>query len=147
MSEQHCLGLTGRLQRAAGSGQRAVAAGLLPSRSRLRLAGRENGSDAFPAKSGSNTAPSPITGRRALASTRSSFTSVNHQRLRPRQQDLHTSCNGMPDQTKAHQITWAALMAMHPGALGSYWVPIERMCAIIREHGCWRHHDVFKKRK
>lgn len=75
MSEQHRLGLTGRLQRAAGSGQRAVAAGLLPSRLRLRLAGRENGSDAFPAKSGSHTAPGPITGRRALASARSSFTS------------------------------------------------------------------------
>lgn len=75
MSQQHRPGLTGRLQRAAGSGQRAVAAGLLPSRSRLRLAGRENGSDAFPAKSGSIPPPGPITGLRGLTSTRSSFTS------------------------------------------------------------------------
>lgn len=53
----------GNGQRVVGSGQRA--AGLVPSRSRLRLAGRENGSDAFPAKSGSQPPPAPITGSRS----------------------------------------------------------------------------------
>lgn len=72
---------------------------------------------------------------------------VNHQRLRPRQQEPHMSCNGQPGQPRAHHITRDALIAMHTGALRSIWMPIERMRVTIRKHGCWRHRDGFEKKK